>query len=90
MNWTELDANVVWHPFTQMKLSGPNIPIVRGEGALLFDDKGNTYIDAIASWWMNLHGHAHPKLAEALYRQALTLEHVIFANFTHEPAVTFV
>lgn len=88
MNWTELDANVVWHPFTQMKLSGPNIPIVRGEGALLYDDKGNTYIDAIASWWMNLHGHAHPKLAEALYRQAITLEHVIFANFTHEPAVT--
>jgi adenosylmethionine-8-amino-7-oxononanoate aminotransferase len=55
---------------------------------LLFDDQGNSYIDAISSWWVNIHGHAHPHIAEKLYQQALQLEHVIFTGFTHEPAVS--
>lgn len=63
------------------------IAIVKGKGSLLFDDQGNSYIDAISSWWVNLHGHAHPYIAEKLYRQALELEQVIFAGFTHRPAV---
>lgn len=83
----ERDQAVVWHPFTQMKTAGAAIPIVRGEGTKLYDEQGNAYIDAIASWWMNTHGHSHPYIAKKLYEQAQQLEHVIFANFTHEPAV---
>ena len=50
--------NVIWHPYTQHQNMEQPIPIVRGEGALLFDEKGNSYIDAVSSWWVNLHGHA--------------------------------
>ncbi len=63
------------------------IPIVKGDGTYIFDDEGNAYLDAISSWWVTLHGHAHPYIAEKIYKQALTLEQVIFAGFTHEPAV---
>lgn len=64
------------------------IPIVKGEGCYLIDADGNRYIDAISSWWVTIHGHAHPYIAEKLYEQAKTLEQVIFAGFTHEPAVS--
>ncbi len=87
MNLLERDEKVIWHPFTAQKNRAPVIPIVRGSGSLLFDEKGNEYIDAISSWWVTLHGHAHPYIAEKIYQQALTLEQVIFAGFTHEPAV---
>lgn len=87
MTLAERDQQVVWHPFTQMKTAGLPTPIVKGEGVYLYDEEGNQYIDAIASWWMNLHGHAHPYIAKKLSEQALQLEHVIFANFTHKPAV---
>ena len=63
------------------------MPIVKGVGTLLFDEDGNGYIDAISSWWVTIHGHANSYIAERLYQQALTLEQVIFAGFTHEPAV---
>lgn len=63
------------------------IPIVKGAGTCIFDDEGNQYLDAISSWWVTLHGHAHPYIAEKIYKQAMTLEQVIFAGFTHEPAV---
>jgi adenosylmethionine-8-amino-7-oxononanoate aminotransferase len=69
-----------------MKTASAPIHIVRGEGALLFDENGTPYIDAISSWWTNLHGHAHPYIAECIYQQAKQLEHVIFAGFTHRPA----
>ncbi|HEV2482563.1 MAG TPA: adenosylmethionine--8-amino-7-oxononanoate transaminase [Puia sp.] len=85
---TERDRQVIWHPYTQHKGFLPPIPIVKGKGTLLFDDKDNAYIDAISSWWVNIHGHSHPHIAEKLYHQALQLEHVIFTGFTHEPAVT--
>jgi adenosylmethionine---8-amino-7-oxononanoate aminotransferase len=81
------DKEVIWHPYTQHKTFEGSIPIVKAEGALLFDEKGNAYIDAISSWWVNLHGHAHPYIAEKVYKQALILEQVIFTHFTHEPAV---
>lgn len=84
---TERDRQVIWHPYTQHKDSLPPIPIVRGQGSLLVDDHGNTYIDAVSSWWVSIHGHAHPYIAEKLYEQALQLEQVIFTGFTHEPAV---
>ena len=84
---TERDSKVIWHPYTQHKDILPPIPVVKGKGTLLFDDKGTAYIDAISSWWVNIHGHGHPKIAEKIYKQAGELEHVIFTGFTHEPAV---
>lgn len=83
----ERDAAVVWHPFTQHQTAPFSIPIVRGEGAYLYDDLGKRYIDAISSWWVNLHGHSHPYIAQKVAEQFAKLEQVIFAGFTHEPAV---
>ena len=80
-----MPVEATWHPFTQMLNHAP-IQIERGEGAYLFDQDGTAYLDAISSWWVNLHGHAHPAIAEAIAKQAKTLEHVIFAGFTHAPA----
>ncbi len=81
------DSSVVWHPYTPMKAWPEAIAIVRGEGVYLIDEDGNRYIDAISSWWVNLHGHAHPYIAQKVSEQIATLEHCIFAGFTHEPAV---
>jgi adenosylmethionine-8-amino-7-oxononanoate aminotransferase len=78
----------VWHPYTQMQ-GAEIIPIARGEGAYLYDEKGNRYIDAVSSWWTNIHGHAHGYIADAIAEQAERLEQVIFAGFTHEPAEMF-
>ncbi len=80
------DKLYIWHPFTSLAAPAP-IPIVKGEGVYLIDETGNRYIDAISSWWVNIHGHAHPYIAEKIYQQALLLEQVIFAGFTHQPAV---
>lgn len=87
MNLTERDAKVIWHPYTQMKTAQKPIPIVRGEGVYLYEASGKKYLDAVSSWWVNLHGHAHPYIAKKVCAQLSTLEHVIFAGFTHEPAV---
>lgn len=87
MTIQERDKNVVWHPFTQIKTAPLPIAIVKGEGAYFYDDKGKRYIDGIASWWVNLHGHAHPYLSKKVSEQLQTLEHAIFSGFTHEPAV---
>ncbi|HEY4151464.1 MAG TPA: adenosylmethionine--8-amino-7-oxononanoate transaminase [Chitinophagaceae bacterium] len=87
MNLQQRDKAVIWHPFTPLRPAPEPIPIVKGEGTLLVDEAGNQYIDAVSSWWVNLHGHAHPYIAEKIYQQALTLEQVIFAGFTHRPAV---
>lgn len=81
------DKNVIWHPFTPQKNMSLPIAITHGKDTLLFDEHNNSYIDAISSWWVTLHGHANPYIAEKIYRQALQLEQVIFAGFTHEPAV---
>ncbi|MFD2871499.1 adenosylmethionine--8-amino-7-oxononanoate transaminase [Mucilaginibacter ximonensis] len=87
MNLTERDLKVIWHPYTQMKTAGVPIPIVKGEGAHLLDENGKRYIDAISSWWTNIHGHAHPYIAKKVAEQLTQLEHVIFAGFTHPTAV---
>lgn len=87
MNVLEKDRQFVWHPFTQMKTAPPSIPIVRGEGSLLFDQQGKSYIDGISSWWVNLHGHGHPYITERICEQARRLDQVIFAGFTHSKAV---
>lgn len=86
MSLKEKDMQYLWHPFTQMK--GANIlPVVKGEGVYLFDEEGNKYIDAVSSWWVNVHGHSHPYIGEAIAAQFKELEHVIFAGFTHPQAV---
>lgn len=86
MSISDKDKQYIWHPFTQMKTAGKPLAITKGKGTLLFDEAGNSYIDAIASWWVNLHGHAHPYLAEKVSEQMQQLEHVVFAGFTHAPA----
>ncbi|MBB6369991.1 adenosylmethionine--8-amino-7-oxononanoate transaminase [Chryseobacterium shigense] len=83
----ERDKAVNWHPYTQMKTAGNPVPIVKGKGVYLYDNEGKKYIDAVSSWWVTLHGHAHPYIAERVSQQLNTLEQVIFAGFTHEPAV---
>lgn len=87
MSLAERDLKVIWHPYTQMKTAQLPVPIVRGEGACLFDEDGKKYIDAVSSWWVNIHGHAHPYIAKKVSEQLSKLEHVIFAGFTHEGAV---
>nr|WP_317632925.1 adenosylmethionine--8-amino-7-oxononanoate transaminase [uncultured Flavobacterium sp.] len=81
------DFEVNWHPYTQMQQATDIIPIVRGEGSYIFDANGKRYIDAVSSWWVTLHGHAHPYIAKKMSEQLNTLEHVIFAGFTHKPAI---
>ena len=83
------DLSVLWHPTTQMKDHEwlPLLPVRRAQGVWLEDMDGRRYIDAISSWWVNLFGHAHPGISDAVARQAKTLEHVILAGATHEPAV---
>jgi adenosylmethionine-8-amino-7-oxononanoate aminotransferase len=87
MNLIERDRKYIWHPFTPQKDMSNPIGIVKGKGTLLFDEEGKHYIDAISSWWVTLHGHANEYIAEKIYKQALQLEQVIFAGFTHQPAV---
>ncbi len=87
MNLTSRDQQVIWHPYTQMQLNDPPIAIIKGEGVYLFDEAGKKYIDAGSSWWVNIHGHAHPFIAKKVAEQLNTLEHVIFAGFTHQPAI---
>lgn len=84
---TERDTQHLWHPYTQHKTAAPHIAITHGEGALLWDENGKQYIDAIASWWVNPYGHSNKYIADAIYKQLTTLEHVLFGGFTHEPAV---
>ncbi|MDR1983179.1 MAG: adenosylmethionine--8-amino-7-oxononanoate transaminase [Holosporaceae bacterium] len=77
---------MIWRPFTQEKTTPPPVKITKGEGAYLFAENGDKYVDMISSWFVNLHGHANPEMAEVISHQARTLEHVIFTKFTHEPA----
>ena len=77
----------IWHPFTQMKTAAPPVQISRAKDCTLYAEDGTQYIDAIASWWVNIHGHCNEFIAGKIAAQAQTLEHVIFAGFTHTPAI---
>jgi adenosylmethionine-8-amino-7-oxononanoate aminotransferase len=83
------DLAVVWHPCTQMKDHErlPMIPIARGSGVWLHDFDGHRYLDGISSWWVNLFGHANPRINSAVREQLDRLEHVMLAGFTHEPVL---
>ncbi|MFT4155929.1 adenosylmethionine--8-amino-7-oxononanoate transaminase [Parafilimonas sp.] len=87
MNLIERDRKYIWHPFTPQKNMSAPVAITKAKDSYLFDENGNAYIDAISSWWVNIHGHANEYIAQKMYEQALQLEHIIFAGFTHEPAV---
>jgi adenosylmethionine-8-amino-7-oxononanoate aminotransferase len=87
MSLADRDRKVLWHPYTQMQTAGAPLEIVRGEGVWLYTEDGRRIMDGVSSWWVNIHGHSHPKLNEALAAQARELEHVIFAGCTHRPAV---
>ena len=86
MTLSEKDQQYLWHAYTQHKTSDTPIAIVKGKDALLWDENGNTYIDAIASWWVNPYGHSNERLARRAYEQLTSLEHVLFGGFTHQPA----
>ena len=84
------DLAHVWHPCTQMKDHErllPLIPIRRGQGVWLEDFEGRRYLDAISSWWVNLFGHANPRINAAVREQLDRLEQVILAGFTHAPVI---
>jgi adenosylmethionine-8-amino-7-oxononanoate aminotransferase len=83
----ERDRAHLWHPYTQMQTAPAPLPIVKGEGVYLYTEDGRRLLDGISSWWVNIHGHSHPRLNEALIEQARQLEHVVFAGCTHRPAV---
>jgi adenosylmethionine-8-amino-7-oxononanoate aminotransferase len=87
MSLSQRDQKHNWHPYTQHKTASPAVAVVKGEGALLWDENGKEYIDAIASWWVNPYGHSNKYMADAIYKQLTTLEHVLFGGFTHEPVV---
>jgi adenosylmethionine-8-amino-7-oxononanoate aminotransferase len=89
-DWVRRDLAHVWHPCTQMKdhETVPMIPLRSGSGVWLEDQAGKRYIDGISSWWVNLFGHANPRINAAVAAQLGKLEHAIFAGFTHEPAIT--
>ncbi|MEO8676992.1 MAG: adenosylmethionine--8-amino-7-oxononanoate transaminase [Casimicrobiaceae bacterium] len=88
-DWLARSRRAVWHPCTQMKVHEtlPLVPIARGQGAWLYDFDGRRYLDAVGSWWVNLFGHANPRINAALTEQLADLEHVILAGFTHRPVV---
>src|SRR5258708_27949420 len=76
----------IWHPFTNSALDPAPLEIERAEGVWLYEKDGRKIIDAVSSWWVNLHGHGNPRIAEAIAKQARKMEHVILAGFTHGPA----
>jgi adenosylmethionine---8-amino-7-oxononanoate aminotransferase len=76
----------LWHPFTQEGVDPPPLSIRSGKGVFIETQDGRQILDAISSWWVNIHGHSHPAIAQAVAEQAARLEHVLFAGFSHEPA----
>ena len=87
MSLVERDKKHLWHPLTQHKLHPNHIAITKAKGALLFDDKGNEYIDGIASWYTCMYGHCNEYITNKVAAQMQQLDHVVFAGFTHEPAI---
>ncbi|MGO4913434.1 adenosylmethionine--8-amino-7-oxononanoate transaminase [Leeuwenhoekiella sp. W20_SRS_FM14] len=87
MNLTERDKKHIWHPLTQHKLHPEAKPIVKAKGALLYDEDGNEYVDAISSWYTAMYGHCNDFIIDRAYKQMQQLDQIIFSGFTHEPAV---
>jgi adenosylmethionine---8-amino-7-oxononanoate aminotransferase len=83
-----IDRNHIWHPFTSLQDTSEKPLVTSADGIYLYTADGRKIIDAVSSWWVNIHGHANKVIAQAIFEQASTLEHVIFAGFTHTPAIT--
>lgn len=81
------DKDYIWHPFTQSKTALDPILIKKAKDDILIDSYGNKYIDLISSWWVNIHGHGKKEINDAIYKQAKTIDQIIFADLTHEPAI---
>ena len=87
MRLQERDKKHIWHPLTQHKLHPDSLPITKAKGAVLYDDKGREYIDGIASWYTAMYGHCNDYILEKVSEQMRQLDQIVFAGFTHEPAV---
>ena len=87
MTLQERDKKYLWHPLTQHKLHPNHLAITKAKGALLFDDNQKEYIDGIASWYTCMYGHCNEYITSKVYAQMQQLDHVVFAGFTHEPAI---
>ncbi|EIJ38633.1 adenosylmethionine--8-amino-7-oxononanoate transaminase [Galbibacter orientalis] len=87
MTLSERDKKHLWHPLTQHKLHPESIAITHAKGAVLYSEEGKEYIDGIASWYTSAYGHCHPYIVERVKKQVETLDQVVFAGLTHEPAV---
>lgn len=83
----ETDKKHVWHPFTQHQTAENPLHIVKSKGIYLIDEKGDKYIDCNSSWWVNIHGHNYPPLMKAIKKQIKKIDHIIFADATHTPAI---
>ncbi|MDH4261574.1 MAG: adenosylmethionine--8-amino-7-oxononanoate transaminase [Spirochaetia bacterium] len=89
LNYSEKDQKYIWHPFTQSLVDQPPVNIVRAKDSKLYAENGQEFIDAISSWWVNLHGHAHPVIKKAISDQMEIMDQIIFAGFTHPTAIDF-
>ncbi|WP_369999475.1 adenosylmethionine--8-amino-7-oxononanoate transaminase [Winogradskyella sp.] len=87
MTLKERDKKHLWHPLTQHQLHPESVAIVKAEGCTLYDEDGNTYIDAIASWYTCMYGHCNPYITKKVAEQMQTLDQVVFSSLTHEPAI---
>ncbi|HEY8716092.1 MAG TPA: adenosylmethionine--8-amino-7-oxononanoate transaminase [Candidatus Acidoferrum sp.] len=76
----------IWHPFTNAAVDDAPLHAVRAERVYLYTKDGRRILDAVSSWWVNLHGHANPRISDAIAKQAGKLEHVLLAGFTHDAA----
>ena len=85
-DWIDLDRLHVWHPYTQALTASAPLPVVKAEGVWLHAADGRKVLDGISSWWVNIHGHSHPRLIRAIREQAEALSQVVFAGLAHEPA----
>jgi adenosylmethionine---8-amino-7-oxononanoate aminotransferase len=83
------DKRYLWHPFTQAKLSQTPVLFSQAKGSYLYTENGQAYLDGISSWWVNLHGHCHPFIVDAIIKQLGILEHVLFTDYSHPPAIIY-
>ncbi|MEP2936278.1 MAG: adenosylmethionine--8-amino-7-oxononanoate transaminase [Gilvibacter sp.] len=87
MSLSQRDKKHLWHPLTQHKNAGDLLPIAKAQGAVLWDDAGNQYIDAISSWYVSVYGHCNPLITSRIAEQMLQMDQIVFSGFTHRPAV---
>lgn len=87
MNYQKTDHQYIWHPFTHLKFQTKNIVVTKAKGLYLYTEDGRQIMDAVGSWWVNVHGHSHPYIAKQIKEQLSVMEHCIFSGFTHPPAI---